>query len=193
MRTSAGAKRESWELMEGDCHSKAGYSKLQQLPVCLLINTQNAPGSVNNLHAVYHVLFGSENKAGVVDSLTLLNLIRILMLIWQHHVAEVTSDFSGNICVVRLKQRLRVGGEPWHTRLAEPAPGSVQPALLRISSSCIDLKETKSHFFLFTYLASSSSALCKAKMMRGNIRVLSGKKRCRVAEMLLCTLRQTEH
>lgn len=48
---------------------------------------------------MYHVVFGSENKGSVVDSLTDLNLIRILMLSWQHFVAEVTPLASVAILV----------------------------------------------------------------------------------------------
>ena len=99
MSASAGAKGETWELMEGHCHSKLGYSELQCLPACPNINIQKASESVNNLHAIYHAVFGSENKASVVDSLTHLNLIRILKLIWQHHVAEVTPLTSVEILV----------------------------------------------------------------------------------------------
>lgn len=87
---STGAKGETWELMEGDHQSKPGYSELHYIPSCLNINIQKASESVNNLHTIYHAVFGTENKASIVDSFTHLNLIRILMLIWQHHVAKVT-------------------------------------------------------------------------------------------------------
>lgn len=196
----AGANGEAWELMEGGCHSKLGYSELQYLPACPNINLQKASESVNNLHAMYHVVFGSENKGSVVDSLTDLNLIRILMLSWQHFVAEVTPLASVAILVSFIWGKGSKQGETHcSTRLADSAPGSVQPALLRLSFSCIDLKETNSHFFLFMYIESSSNALGKDKVMWGwqlsrpQSSVLSGKKCCRVAEIVLCMLRQMEH
>lgn len=60
----------------GMVRNKLGYSKLKYVPACLNINIQKASESINNLHAVYHMVLGSENKVSVVGSLTHLNLSR---------------------------------------------------------------------------------------------------------------------
>lgn len=145
------------------------------------------------------MLFGSENTASVVDSLTHLSLIRIPMPIWQYCVAEVTPLTSAEIFASFTEGKALSRGTHSSRRLAESAPSSVQMALVRLSFSSMDSKETNGHFFLFTRIASCSRSLGKDKMTwavqlsRLQISLLSGKKRCRVAERRLCVLRQIDH
>lgn len=62
--------------------NKLGYSELKYVPACLSINIQKASESINYLHAMYHMVIGSENKVSVVASLTHLNLSRIPPQLW---------------------------------------------------------------------------------------------------------------
>lgn len=83
----------------GTVTNKLGYSELKYVRACLKINTQKASELINNLHAIYHTVFGSENKVSVVDSLTHFSLIRIPTLLWQYCAAEVTPLTSVGILV----------------------------------------------------------------------------------------------
>lgn len=62
--------------------NKLGYCELKYVPACLNINICKASECINNLHAVCHTVFGSENKVSAEDSLTHSNLGRIPPLLW---------------------------------------------------------------------------------------------------------------